>query len=311
MAGSKTILVTGATGAQGGSVARHLLATGRYRVKALTRKPESEQARALRSLGADVVRGDLADAKSLPAVLAECDGVFGVTNYWEHFEREYEHGKNLVDAVAAARVEVFVLSTLPYVKKLTNGELEAPHLDTKGRLEEYARGAGLAVTFAHVAFYYENFLTFFPPKRRNDGSFIFGFPQGDTPLATVAAEDAGGVVAAIFDRAGEYKGQTVGIVGDDLPVRNYAETMSRVLGKRIIYQHISREAFAALGFPGADDLANMFEFNRRFVPNRRADLDRSRALYPTLRRFEVWLSANRDRLEAVLANGARAGRARS
>jgi uncharacterized protein YbjT (DUF2867 family) len=307
MAGPKTILVVGATGAQGGSVARHLLAAGRHRVKALTRKPESQEARALRSLGAQVARGELADRKSLTAAVAGCDAVFGVTDYWEHFEREYEQGKNLADAVAAARTPFFVLSTLPSVRRVADGELKVPHFETKARIEEYSRGLGLPAAYAHVAFYYENFLTYFAPKPRGDGSFTFGFPQGDTRLAMVAAEDMGGVIAPMFERPADFIGQTIGIVGDDLPVRNCAETMSRVLGKRIIYQHISRETFAGLDFPGADDLADMFDFNRRFVPNRRADLERSRTLYPGLRRFELWLIANRDRFESVLAGGARAG----
>lgn len=305
----KTILVTGATGAQGGGVASHLLSSERYHVRCLTRKPQSERAAALRRAGAEVVQGDLENLASLKAAMKGCYGVFGVTNYWEHFEGEVPEGRNLVDAVAASGVEHFIFSTLPNVNAITHGELEVPHFGTKARLEEYSRGLGLPATYVHVAFYFENFLTFFPPRRLEDGSFAFGFPQGNTPLAAVAVEDAGGVVTALFERGTEYIGRTVGIVGDDKPCQAYAAAMTLVTAQCIVYQHMPREAFAALGFPGAEDLANMFEFNRRFIPDRRAELEESRMLYPGMRSFETWLAANQERFRSILSAPAGAGAA--
>jgi uncharacterized protein YbjT (DUF2867 family) len=303
----KTILVTGATGAQGGGVASHLLASGRYAVRCLTRKPQSERAAALRRAGAEVVQGDLEDVGSLQAAMKGCYGVFGVTNYWEAFEREYPQGKNLVDAVAASSIEHFIFSSLPSVTKLTHGQLDVPHIESKAKLEEYSRGLGLPATYVQVAFYYENFLTYFPPRRIEDGSFVFAFPQGDAPLAAVAVEDAGGVVTVLFDRGEEYKGRTVGIAGDEQPCQEYAAAMSRVTGQRIAYRHVAREAFAALGFPGAEDLANMFDFFRRFVPSRRAEIDEGRMLYPGMRTFEAWLTENQERFRGVLLANAGAG----
>jgi len=300
MADGKTILVMGATGAQGGGVVRHLLKRDKFRVRCLTRKPESDKARALVQAGAEVIRGDLGNPESLQAAMKDCYGVFGVTNFWEHFEKEAFHGKNLIDAVKEAGIEHFVFSTLPYAQKLSHGKLEVPHFDMKARLEEYGRSLKLPATYAHVAFYYENFLSFFPPKLQEDGSFMFGLPQGDTPLAAVSVEDVGGVVATLFDRPGEFRDKTVGIVGDDQPCSKYAEIMSRVLGKKIIYRYIPREVFAKLGFPGAEDLANMFEYNRLFITNRQADLEQSLALYPEMQRFESWVNANRQKFAAIL-----------
>jgi uncharacterized protein YbjT (DUF2867 family) len=300
MTNGKTILVTGATGAQGGSVVRHLLKGGKFKVRCLTRKPDSERARALAEAGAEIVRGDLGYPESLEAAMKGCYGAFGVTNFWEHFEKEAFHGKNLIDAVKKAAIEHFVFSTLPYAHKLSDWKLVVPHFDQKARLEDYARSLKLPATYAHVAFYYENFLSFFPPKLQEDGSFLFGFPQGETPLAAVRVEDAGGVIATIFDRPGEFCAQTVGIVGDDLPCGDYAGIMSRVLGKKITYRYIPREVFAKLGFPGAEDLANMFEYNRLFIPNRQADLEQSLALYPEMQRFEPWVQANREKFALIL-----------
>lgn len=294
------ILVTGATGAQGGSVVRHLLARNEFKIRCLTRNPDSDQAAALRQAGAEVIKGDLEDAGSLRAALAGCYGAFGVTNYWEHFGREYDQGRNLVDAVAESGVQHFVFSTLPYAKKITNGALEVPHLDTKGMLEEYARQRIPETTFVHVAYYFDNFLTHFMPRRLADGGFAFGFPQGDTPLAGVAVEDVGGVVAAIFAHPERYKARTVGIVGDDLPPKDYADIMTAVLGRQIVYHYVPRETFAALGFPGAEDLANMFEFNRLYIPDRRADMEESHALYPEMKTFRQWVEANRERFLGML-----------
>lgn len=300
MSEQKTILVLGATGAQGGSVANHLLARGTFGVRALTRNPDSENAAALKESGAEVVKGDLEEIGSIRAALEGCYGVFGVTNFWEHFGGEDEQGKNLVDAVADSDVEHFVYSTLPHVEKATDGELSVPHFDIKARHEDYARSLGLDATFVHVAFYYDNFLTFFPPQKQDGDTFAFGFPQGDTRLAGVAAEDIGGVVATIFERPEEFKGETVGVVGDDLTPQEYAETMTRVLGKQVEYNHIPRETFASFDFPGSEDLADMFDYNRRYIPNRQADLEQSRSLYPEIQDFESWLEKHQEAFQPVL-----------
>lgn len=290
---ARRILVTGATGAQGGSVAAHLLARGEVAVRCLTRHPESARASELRAEGAELVRGDLADPASLRRALAGCWGVFGVTNFWEHFEREYEHGKNLLDAVAESSVQFLVLSTLPSVERITRGELHVPHFDLKARLEDDARSFDLPAAFIHVAFYYENFLSFFPPRRQRDGSYLISFPQGETPLAAVAVEDVGGVVSALFDRPEEFRRRTVGLVGDERRPASYAEILSRVLGCTVKYESMSREQFAGLGFHGASELADMFEFYRRHVRGRQAEMEESRSLYPAIQNFEQWASRHR------------------
>ncbi|HKQ16430.1 MAG TPA: NmrA/HSCARG family protein [Steroidobacteraceae bacterium] len=296
------ILVVGATGAQGGSVARHLLRTGSYKVRCLTRRPGSPAAKEIAELGAELVEGDLSNPAGLRAALSGCDGAFCVTNYWEHFEREFEHGRNFVDGLAASGIQHAVISTLPHVKLLSGGRLGVPHFDTKGRIEEYARSAGVPATYVHVAFYYENFLSYFPPRRQSDGTYVFGFPQGSTPLAGVAAEDVGGVVAAIFAESFWYRDKVVGVVGDDMRCDDYAEIMHRVLRRPVAYRYIAHDAFAALGFPGARDLADMFEFNRQYVPNRRLDLAKSRELYPEIRPFERWLRSHAPAFERALAS---------
>jgi len=300
MADDKMILVTGATGAQGGGVARHLLNSGKFTVRCLTRNPSSEKSIALQKAGAEVVKGDLGELESLKTAMKGCHGVYGVTDFWEHFDKEYEQGKNLVDAVAASNIKHFVFSALPNAKKISDGKIEVPHFDIKAKLEEYSRSLGLHVTFVHPAFYFENFLSYFPPRKQEDGTFAFGFPQGDTLLAGIAIEDLGGVVTAIFDKPDDFKDKTVGVVGDDLPPKKYAEIMTRVLKKTVVYNYVPREVFAKFDFPGADDLANMFEFNRLYIPNRKVDLEESRKLYPKMQTFESWLTTNKEKFKDIL-----------
>jgi uncharacterized protein YbjT (DUF2867 family) len=295
------ILVIGATGAQGGSVARHLLRRGVFAVRALTRRPDGERALALRAAGAEIAQGDLEDIVGLRTAMDGCTAVFGVTDYWEHLDGEERQGRNLVDAVAASKIGYFIFSTQPLAKRITKGVLEIPHLDGKGRLEEYARAKPTPATFVRVAFYYENFLSHFAPSPRAGGDLVIGFPQGDTPLTAVSVEDVGGVVAAIFERREEFLGAAVGIAGDELPPARYAETLAEVMGRPVAYQHIPREAFAALDLPGACELANAFEFNRIFFPSRQADLAQSRELFPDIRPFAVWARENAVRFRDQLA----------
>ena len=304
MTNRKTILVFGATGAQGGSVARALLTRGRFDVRALTRKPDSPAAQALRELGAEIVQGDLDDRASLAAALDGCYGAFGVTNFWEHFAKEGEQGRNLVAAVAEAKIEHFVFSTLPPIEKATGGALKSPHFDLKAEHEEYARSLGIPATFIHVPFYYENFLYFFPPRPAGDGTYQFGFPQGDTPLAAMSVEDVGSIVAPIFEQPERYIGKTVKLAGDEIPATQYAEAMSRATGLDIRYGYMPREAFAALGFPGAEDLADMFEFYRLHMPSRVQDIEQCRNLAPGLQSFEQWVTRNGAKLRAALVQAA-------
>jgi uncharacterized protein YbjT (DUF2867 family) len=295
------ILVTGATGAQGGSVARALLAAGKFTVRILTRDPHSESARALENAGARVAKGNFNDIKSLEKAMKGCYGVFGVTNFWEHYEHEFQHGKNLADAVKTSGVKHFVLHTLADYHKLSGGLYKVPHCDIKAALQNYCRDLHLPASFVQLAFYYENFFNFFPLQQMEDGSYSFGFPQGDTKLAMASVEDLGPVVAAIFDHPKEYIGRTVGVVGSDATCAEYAAQMSEVLGKVVRFQYIPREVYAEFGFPGAVELANMFEVQRLYIPERQFNLIESYGLNPRMQNFRTWLKNHRSKFLQLLS----------
>ena len=295
------VLVTGATGAQGGSVARALLANNTFAVRALTRNPGSAKAASLKALGAEIVSGDLNDTESIRRAVKDCYGVFGVTNFWEHFEQEYQQGKNLIDVVNEMNVQHFILHTLPDYNRLSNGELPTPHCDMKAALQRYCQQLGLPATYLQPAFYYENFHTFFPLQKSQDDTWYFGFPQGNTRLAMVCAEDIGGIAATIFDHPKEYTGRTVGAVGADNTCYEYAAVMSRVLGVPVEYKYIPVEVYADLGFPGDKELANMFEVQRRYITNRQIDLIESYGLNPHMQTFENWVKNNKDVFVEMMA----------
>ncbi len=294
MSEKKKILVTGATGAQGGSVTDYLLKSGNYSVRAFTRNADSDKAKSLAAKGIEVVEGSMDDVNSLSDAMKNCYGVFGVTSFWEHFNKEFDQGKNLVDAVSKSNISHFVFSALPSAKKISKGKYIAPHLDLKGELEDYAKSLNLKATYLHAAFYYENFLSFFPPQKADDGSFSFGFPQSNN-LRAISVEDLGGIVLQIFEHPEEFIGRTVFAAGDSLTPDEYAAVMSDVLYKKVNFNFIPQEVFAGFGFPGADDLAAMFAFQQEFLPPPHTDADECRKIYPELRTFRQWMEGNKDK----------------
>src|SRR5258708_4296226 len=201
---SDRILVTGATGLQGGAVARHLLKLGKPEVRCLTRRPDSEAAKTLKQLGAEVVRADLDDPASLKSVLRDCTGVFGVTDFWEAFLREYDQGVNLIDAASEAGVGHLVLSTLPSAAKISNGAITVLHFETKARMEEHVRVRAVPFPFVHVSSYFTTFIIYFPPQRQANGNYGFGFPLADRRLAAASVAATGGHVPDSCENRAEH-----------------------------------------------------------------------------------------------------------
>ena len=292
----KIILVTGATGAQGGSVAKALLKKGKFDVRILTRDDTSPKAISLQYAGADLVIGDFEDIPRLRKAMEGVYGVFGVTDYEEHCEKEILHGKNLIDAVKYSGVQHFVYSASPNYHKISRGEHSVPQCDIKAALQEYTRSLNISASFVHVTYYYENFISLFPLQRDKHNNLHFGFPQGNTKLAMVSVSDVGGVVAKIFDHPVEYKGRTVGVVGEDRSCAEYAHIMSKVLERNVYYHHIPRDIFIGFDFPQAEKWADVFEVQRLYITNHQIDLIESHGLYPAMQTFEKWLENNKEKV---------------
>jgi uncharacterized protein YbjT (DUF2867 family) len=309
----KIIAVTGATGAQGGSLVRAILddpGSG-FTVRAITRKPESDKARALAALGAEVVQADLDDADSLRRAFAGAYGAFCVTNFWEHFspEKELAQARNMALAAKDAGVKHVIWSTLEDTRAwvpLSDDRMptlmsryKVPHFDAKGEANQEFTRLGVPTTFLATSFYWDNLIHFgMGPKKAADGSVAFTLAMGDRPLPGIAAEDIGKSAYGIFQQGLGLIGKTVGIAGQHLTGREMAAALSKALDIDVAYNALEPEAYRSLGFPGADDLGNMFQFNRDFNEDFRRvrDIERTRLLNPRLQTFDQWLAAHRGEI---------------
>ena len=282
-----------------------------FSVRALTRKPNEEKAQALARLGAEVVAADLDDAASVRRAFTGAHGVFCVTNFWEHFsvEKEMAQARNMALAAKAAEVTHAIWSTLEDTRKRVplsddrmptlQGKYKVPHFDGKGESDEYFRAAQVPTTFLATSFYWENFVYFgMGPKKGADGRLSIVLPLGQARLPGIAAEDIGRCAYGVFKRGQELVGRTVGIAGEAPTGAQMAAGLSRALGKEIGYTPVSPEVYRGFGFPGADDLGNMFQykcdFNEEYCAAR--DVDFARALNPQLLNFSQWAEKNASRI---------------
>lgn len=313
MADKKTIAVVGATGAQGGGLVRAILADrdGPFTARAISRKVDSEKAKALAAAGAEVVAGDTDDPGSLDRAFSGAYGAYCVTNFWEHNspERELAQAGNMARAAKAAGLQHVIWSTLENTRNWVPidddrmptlmSKYKVPHFDAKGEADQIFRDLGVPTTFLLTSFYWDNLIYFGSgPKRGPDGRLSITFPMDDKKLPGIAAEDIGKCAYGIFRGGPELIGKTVGIAGEHLSGAEMAAALTRALGQEVRYNAVPPEVYRSFGFPGADDLGNMFQFKRDFNDYFRGvrDVDFARTLNPELQSFEGWLSKHKDQI---------------
>jgi len=313
MANQKIIAVVGATGAQGGGLVRAIAndKSGAFMARALTRDVNSDKAKALAKLGVEVVRADLDDIESLKRAFRGAYGAFCLTNYWEHVspERELAQAKAQAQAAKHAGLQHVIWSTLEDTRRwvpLTDnrmptlmGKYKVPHFDAKGEANAEFTGLGVPTTFYHTSFYWENLIYFgMGPKKGEDGKLAITMPMGEKKLPCIAVEDIGKGALGIFKRGREFIGKTVGIAGEHQTGAQMAAALTRALGQEVRYRAVEPAVYAKFGFPGADDLANMFQFKRDFEPYYcgARSLSVSRELNPELQTFDTWLGRNKHRI---------------
>ncbi len=309
MENKKIITVFGATGAQGGGLVRAILADKKsdFSVRAVTRDVNSEKAKVLSQLGAKVVAADIDDIQSIKKVLEGAYGAYFVTFFWEHFsvEKEQQEVANFIKAAKEAHLKHIIWSTpedtrnwmaldddrMPTLQE----KYKVPHFDGKGEVDKFFVDAGLPTTFLRTSFYWDNFIHFgMGPKKGDDGNYYITLPMDDKKLAGIAAEDIGKCAYGIFKRGGEFIGKTIGIAGEKLNGEEITEKLSKALKINVIYNNVTPETFRNFGFPGADDLGNMFQFKRDFNSdfNGARDETFSMELNPQLQNFDKWISKN-------------------
>lgn len=313
MADKKIIAVLGATGSQGGGLARAILAdkSSLFAVRALTRDPATEKAQELAKLGAEVVK---ADANSMTSLRKAFDGAYGafcVTFFWEHFlpDKETAQAQAMATAAKMADVKHVIWSTLEDTRlkvPLKDNRMptlmeryKVPHFDAKGESDKLFKQSGVATTFLRTSFYWENFIYFgLGPKRQPDGSLALTLPMGEKKLPGIAGEDIGRCAYGILRKGMEYIGQTAGIAGEHLTGNQMAAALTRALGQEVRYNPVTPEAYRELDFPAAKDMANMFQYMSDFEGDfcGARSVDSSRSLNPDLLNFDRWLAKNKDRI---------------
>ncbi|XP_027731174.1 nmrA-like family domain-containing protein 1 [Vombatus ursinus] len=294
MAGKKAIVVFGATGSQGGSVARAILEGKDFSVRALTRDVTRPAALVLQDLGAEVVKCDLNDQEAVKGALKGAYGAFLVTSYWNDFskEKEVQQGKIVADASKELGLKHVVYSGLENVRKLTKGKLEVPHFDGKGEVEEYFWNLGVPMTSVRVAAYYENFLNIWKPVKASDGDYYnLLLPMKDIPMDGISVADVGPVVASVFRSPEEFLSKAVGLSAEALTIQQYADILSKTLGKVFKDSKITPEAYEKLGFPGAQEIADMMRFYH-MKPDR--DVKLTHKLHPKVKSFSQFVSENKE-----------------
>jgi len=313
MSEKKIIAVIGATGAQGGGLVRAILddPSGGFAARALTRNVESEAAKALAAAGAEVVQADVNDVESLKKAFAGAYGAFCVTFYWDHMqpEKEIAQARNMAEAAKAAGLQHVVWSTLEDTRNhvpLSSDQMptlmekyKVPHFDAKGEADAIFRHLGVPTTYLLTSFYWDNFIHFgMGPQRGEDGQLAITLPMGDAKLPGIAAEDIGRSAYGVFRNGPGTVDQYIGIAGEHLTGHEVAAGFAEALGQPVRYNAVPPGVYREFGFPGADDLGNMFQFkhdfNEIFVGAR--DIENTRKLNPKLQTFADWLSANKHHL---------------
>ncbi len=313
MADKKIIAVVGATGQQGSGLVKAILAdpAGGFAARAITRDPNSDKAKELARLGAEVVAGDVDDEESLKRAFAGAYGAYCVTFFWAHFspEKEKAHAAAMARAAKAAGVKHVIWSTLEDSRKYIplddsrmptlQGQYKVPHFDAKAEADQVFTAHGVPTTFLLTSFYWDNFIYFgMEPKKRPDGVLGITMPLGQKKFPGIASEDIGACAYGIFKAGDAHIGKRVGIAGEHLTGAEMAAAFSKALGQPVRYNEVDPAVFRGFGFPGADDLGNMFQFNRDFADMFCAarDLATSRGLHPGLMTLDAWLAQNKDRI---------------
>ncbi len=282
MSEGKTVLVFGATGQQGGSVADALLAAG-WRVRALVRDPASERSRALLARGIEILRGGFEDADAMRAAMAGAHGVFSVQPSSPggtlSDEDEVRFGIAVADTAVACGVEHLVYSSGGAVGDEPTG---LGHFDSKARIEAHIRDLRIVATVIRPVAFME--MLVMPGFGLNEGRFTF-FARPDQAMQLLAVEDIGKFVAAMFADPARFGGQTLEIASDTVTGRELEAAFTEAAGRSIVYARFPDGLLAENPF-----LGKLTALLDRGPLAGHADLDALRAINPAMQTFRSWLA---------------------
>jgi len=279
-----TILVTGATGTQGGATVRALLAWG-CPVRALVRDPGADAARALAGQGVSLVQGNLDDPASLRAAMTGVHGVFSMQTFMAPggLSAEVRQGRAVIDAAAATGVRHVVYSSVGGADRASG----VPHFESKWTIERHLRQSGIPSTMLRPTFFMDNFLAFGPEVV--DGTVVVRLAlKPDTRVQLVAAEDIGIFAALAFEDPDAYVGRALELAGDELTGPEMAVRFGDRAGMPARFEQLDLAEVAANPWiPYSHEIAVMFEWFQ--TDGYRADIPALRAAHPALLTFGDWL----------------------
>jgi uncharacterized protein YbjT (DUF2867 family) len=313
---TKTILVIGATGAMGSNVIEHLLldTQNQWRIRAFTRNVNSDRALALAQLSdrVEFFQGDTNDAEALRAAMQGVYGVYCNTDMWSALnpanfadepsyleasrDSEIQQGQTILQLAKTSGVKHFVYSSLDYMNRLSNNTLSVPHSDAKGIVQDYIEVQRQHdswyrdhVSVLQTTSYFENFQSYFQPRPRSadDPTLVFTVPMADKPWTMIALDDIGEFARYIFANPQTTLGRTLAVASDRLTMKEVVATFTKVTGIPAVYEPITLDEYRGLGFPGATDMGNMFEFLQTYGCDR--DFDFIDQIHPHRLTFEQWL----------------------
>lgn len=310
---SKKIIVLGATGAQGGALIEAILNDEKktFTPVGITRDINSEKAKNLLNRGVELRQADTSDKESLIKAFQGGYGLFAVTFFWEHFspEKEYNNAKNIAEAAAESGIEHIVWSTLEDTRNwlpidndimpTLGGKYNVPHFDAKGEADKLFEKSGVPTTYLLTSFFWENFIYFgMAPQRDEEGHLHLNLPLDDCKLPGISTIDIGKCTFGIFQGGNKFHNIRIGISGEHLTGEEFAEAFSEKFGEKVTYNAIPFDVYRSFGFPGADDLGNMFQFKCEFQDDFCGvrSVSESKKLNPELMSFKSWLAENGDKI---------------
>jgi uncharacterized protein YbjT (DUF2867 family) len=270
----------------------------------------SAKARALARLGAEVVPADIDDEASIKRALQGAYGAFFITFFWHHLSpgRETAEARNFAVAAKSTGVQHAIWSTLEDTRRWISlsddrmptlrGKYKVPHADGKGESDRLFSDLGVPTTFLLTSFYWESLIDFrLGPKPRADGKLVFTLPMGDKKAPGIASEDIGRCALGIFKQGASLIGKTIGIAGEHPTGSQMATAFTKAFGREVRYEAVTPEAFRGLGFHGAEELGNLFQFQQDFEDDvcGARSIASTRLLNPATQTFAAWLALNKRR----------------
>ena len=251
------------------------------------------------------------DIESLKKVFSGAYGIYGVTNFWEHFspEKETKQANNIAEAAKETGAEHVIWSSFEDTRDnvplnddrmpTLMGNYKVPHFDSKAEANKIFTNLGVPTTLLFTSLYWDNFIYFgMGPKPGQDGVLAITFPMGNKKLPGITAEDIGKCAYGIFKAGSKYINKTVVIAGEHLTGGDMANAFTKAIGQKVVYNDVPAEIYRGFGFPGAEDLGNMFQYKRDFNEDFCGirDINVCKELNPSLQSFNDWLAANKDRI---------------